>query len=414
MELENISGRIACFRELLISVHNIYLTEFDKNFEIISGNYPNPEMLPLFLMSDEDIRVNPGCMDEMVGEEILNKRSGPLVFMNELGMTWMSDMVIINGRIERNYLLGPIFLDDYSLEKIQKEVSRLKPSVATKHRFMELISDFPVISLHRFFEYGIMLHCCITGERISHKDFIHPQLESQADEDEMLKERHGIFMVENEILKLVEEGNMEYEKEMERYITQGNIGKMAQGDAVRDGKNLVIIFTALCARAAIKGGISSEIAYHLRAHYIRTVERSETLGKVNEICQAMLGDFVRRVHKTKILSGELSPQIKAACDYICLHLNEKVEIHKLAGMQGYTDYYFSTKFKKETGENVHDYVNTKRIERAKDYLTDTNMGIQDICDELGYNSLSYFGKVFRQAVGMSPGEYRQIKYQNRK
>lgn len=398
--------RIGVFRELLSSVNNIYLTEFDTNYNAISSNSAHLDLLHLFLMCDQEFIDNIEPLEEGDNLNQIENINRPLIFTNAIGVVWMSDVEIQNGKIHRIYMLGPVFLDDYSVKNIENQINSRHPSFTMKRRFMESLKEIPVINLNRFFEYGIMLHCCLTGKRISVKDFSYPNLEVDILEDEILQERHGTYMAECEILKLVENGNLGYEKKMERYVTLGKVGKMANGNYLRQAKNTVIIFSALCARAAIQGGLSSEIAYQLRDSYIQMVERAETLGKVNEISHSMMGDYVWRVHRGKTLSGELSPQIKESCDYICLHLDEKADIHFLASRLGYTDYYFSNKFKKETGLSVRNFANQKKIERAKELLVNSNENIQDICNLLGYNSQSYFGKIFHRDTGMSPGEYR--------
>lgn len=406
--MERIEEKIAVFRELLSSVGNIYLTEYNTNYEVVSSNSPYMEMMPLFLMCDQKFLDGLSTVDENYNTESQIKYfSRPVIFTNSIGMTWMSDSEIKEGKIHRIYMLGPLFLDDYSVKNIENHINRLRPSVATKRRFMEIIKEFPIIDLNRYYEYGIMLHKCITGENISVKDFEYPDLRANISGDEVLRERYGNYTTENKFMRLIEEGNLQFEEEMQKYGAVRKVGRMASADYLRHSKNMVIIFSVLCARAAVKGGLSSEIAYELRDTYILMVEQAESLGKLTEINQSMLKDYVQRVHRIKILSGTLSPQIKSSCDYIGIHLGENPDIHFLASRLGYTDYYFSNKFKKETGLSVSDFINHKKIEAAKEMLSDQNLSIQDICDVLGYNSRSYFGKVFHRDVGMSPREYRE-------
>ncbi|MNB90988.1 Melibiose operon regulatory protein [compost metagenome] len=54
-----------------------------------------------------------------------------------------------------------------------------------------------------------------------------------------------------------------------------------------------------------------------------------------------------------------------------------------------------------------EYLLQSRIEASQRLLYDTTQSIQEICSECGFNSSSYFIKVFREKVGMTPGEYRK-------
>lgn len=303
-------------------------------------------------------------------------------------------------------MLGPVFLDDYSIQSIEKGLEYLKLTVKMRHHFMEVIKELPVISLDRFYEYGIMLHYCLTGHKIGVADFVYAD-DIEDSSEQVLKETHGTYMTETNILKLIEEGNLSYKKEMEHY-KGGKVGTFSNGDYLRQAKNSVIIFCALAARSAIQGGVAPDVAYLLRDKYIQKTEGAETIAAVNKINQSMLEDYIHRVHHAKS-NQNISPAIREACDYITLHLNEKWSIHLLASRLGYSDYYFSEKFKKETGQSVRKYTMMKKVETAKEYLLHSNMSVQEISDELGFSTQSHFGRVFREETGESPGEYR-VKY----
>ena len=74
---------------------------------------------------------------------------------------------------------------------------------------------------------------------------------------------------------------------------------------------------------------------------------------------------------------------------------------------GYTDYYFTKKFRKETGVSLTDYIKQARIEYAKILLITTRTGIDEISDSLRFRTRNYFSKVFREIVGITPAAYRE-------
>ena len=73
---------------------------------------------------------------------------------------------------------------------------------------------------------------------------------------------------------------------------------------------------------------------------------------------------------------------------------------------GYTTYYFTRKFRQETGIKVGDYIKQAKTEYAKVALATSNRSIQEIGDALHFGSQSYFSKVFSSIVGMTPAAYR--------
>ena len=71
--------------------------------------------------------------------------------------------------------------------------------------------------------------------------------------------------------------------------------------------------------------------------------------------------------------------------------------------------YLSRLFKQELGENVINYINRIRVEKAQKLLVSTNMKIIDIAKETGFSSSGYFSAVFRRYTGMNPMDYK-VKY----
>ncbi|GHU64644.1 hypothetical protein AGMMS49983_10800 [Clostridia bacterium] len=62
--------------------------------------------------------------------------------------------------------------------------------------------------------------------------------------------------------------------------------------------------------------------------------------------------------------------------------------------------------KKCFGENFIDYITRLRINRAKELLKTTNKSIMEISVEIGYNSQTYFCKVFKESVGVPASAYK--------
>lgn len=68
----------------------------------------------------------------------------------------------------------------------------------------------------------------------------------------------------------------------------------------------------------------------------------------------------------------------------------------------------SNYFKNQTGENISDYTNRIRIEKAKQLLIDTEDSLQSIVSQLGYINVSSFIRKFKETTGTTPGNFRQM------
>ena len=71
--------------------------------------------------------------------------------------------------------------------------------------------------------------------------------------------------------------------------------------------------------------------------------------------------------------------------------------------------YLSDLFRREVGQTLTEFVNRKRIERAKHLLWNTQLQIQTIAQHCGILDVQYFSKTFKKYSGMTPKEYRLSK-----
>jgi AraC-like DNA-binding protein len=86
--------------------------------------------------------------------------------------------------------------------------------------------------------------------------------------------------------------------------------------------------------------------------------------------------------------------------------HEEWPVPRLARVSGVSEAHFARSFKDAFGLPPHRYLLTRRIERAKALLRDTDQSITDIAFQTGWNSLGTFGRTFRDVTGESPGELR--------
>lgn len=110
----------------------------------------------------------------------------------------------------------------------------------------------------------------------------------------------------------------------------------------------------------------------------------------------------------KIKSKRFSQEIRRAIDYINTNYFRDIKLGEIGKCVHLSEAYLSVLFKKETGEYFTDYVNCVRIEKAKSLLKTKDVNVTDIGEMVGYASLSYFSRMFKNIVGMSPAQYRRF------
>ena len=96
-------------------------------------------------------------------------------------------------------------------------------------------------------------------------------------------------------------------------------------------------------------------------------------------------------------------------EYIEENLNGRLLLNEVAEVFGLSPAYLSSIFKKNTDIGFSEFVNTKKIEKAKELLLKEDMKIYEVSDALGFESAYYFSKVFKKVEGVSPRDYINSK-----
>jgi AraC-like DNA-binding protein len=109
--------------------------------------------------------------------------------------------------------------------------------------------------------------------------------------------------------------------------------------------------------------------------------------------------FPRPIRKNDVRGSELLSYIQN--NYAEISLSETAENFR------YTNEYTSRLIKKTTGMTFMQIVRQIKMNRAKDFLTDTNVSIEEISRETGYMNPEHFIRTFKKLFGMTPGAYRR-------
>ena len=181
---------------------------------------------------------------------------------------------------------------------------------------------------------------------------------------------------------------------------------MCPGNPLRQAKDEGIVFTVLASRAAIFGGVSPEGAYNLADYYIQRLEACVNVAEAQSCSGEMCEAYVRRVHQCR-QNSRYSPLTASCMEYVETHIKEKISLEEMARELGYTSYYLSGKFQKETGCSIGSHIKRQKVETAKQLLDSSSLTFADISEQLSFSSPSFFSSTFRKYTGMTPGEYRK-------
>lgn len=126
--------------------------------------------------------------------------------------------------------------------------------------------------------------------------------------------------------------------------------------------------------------------------------------------------LVERIREIEYNSNGETPDksvIGRACTFIQENFTRDITLNDVANHVFLNPIYFSSFFKKKTGEKYSDYISSLKLNRAKELLRDTDMKLHFVAEKSGFRDTNYFHKIFRAATGLTPSEYRN-KYRDGK
>jgi AraC-like DNA-binding protein len=94
-------------------------------------------------------------------------------------------------------------------------------------------------------------------------------------------------------------------------------------------------------------------------------------------------------------------------EWVDLHYKEAFFLDKLAEELHLSPYHISHLFPEDTGFTITEYVMARRLREACYLLSNTNLSMQYICQEIGLSSASYFTQMFKKHMGVTPKKYRE-------
>ena len=277
------------------------------------------------------------------------------------------------------------------------------------------------LSLDFLLEIMCMIHHMFSGERLQLADLRVTDLEQrrltqQATEEHTKNNFDSVeenktadiyqsFQIEQELLDLVRNGSTQRLDKWVANVPAIHPGQIAS-DTLRQAKNIHIVISALVSRAAIQGGMDVEDAIRLSDSYIKKCEQLSTLDAIVNLQLNMVRNYTEHVARIRDC-GARSELAQKVTSYIQHHLSEPIRTEDIAQALFLSRSHLSTRFKKEQGMDLTDYIQQVKIIEAKHLLRHTDRSLLTISNYLGFSSQSHFSRVFKSVVGVTPGYYRK-------
>jgi AraC-like DNA-binding protein len=221
---------------------------------------------------------------------------------------------------------------------------------------------------------------------------------------------HNTYEAEKIMLSYITAGNTEALSLLFDQPPTGRVGKIAHNE-LRQRKNTFVCAATLASRAAIAGGLSTEIAFTMSDLYIQKAELLKDSNELTMLSMEMLLDFTRRVEQVRCRDSK-SKLATEVIRFINKNINREIGVTDIASALSMNRSYLGEKFKSDTGVSIGAFITEQKIEEAKRLLRTTEQSIVQISEYLCFSSQSYFQNVFKKIVGCTPKNYRGRFQQN--
>ncbi|MBW7453209.1 AraC family transcriptional regulator [Paenibacillus sepulcri] len=133
--------------------------------------------------------------------------------------------------------------------------------------------------------------------------------------------------------------------------------------------------------------------------------------RVNSLIMEIMACFIEQIGEIKLnRSSAVVDKIHTAISYMEQRFEEQLTIDELAKLVHYHPNYFIQVFKQFTGSSPIQYLNAMRVDKAKQWLSTTDMPVSEVAERVGM-TLFYFSRLFKEHSGFTPSGYRQISKQ---
>ena len=151
-------------------------------------------------------------------------------------------------------------------------------------------------------------------------------------------------------------------------------------------------------RMALDFGIKDE-----NKSYLFNMDSIEEYLALESWCRERIVHIMRNI--MELQKKKTNRVIVDAKLFIDKNFSNEITLEEVSKTVCVSPHYFSRLFKEETSENFIEYLTKVRIDRAKEFMKNSNLSIKEICFKVGFSDPNYFSHIFKKTEKLTPSEY---------
>lgn len=335
------------------------------------------------------------------------------IFTCHANLNHIAFPLVHQGELLGSIIAGPFLMDEPDSTLVSTVAQEQDVSPALCLELYDELSELPVIEPARVKHLSRLLDHLLspllpserammrqTQGKLYQQSRINETIQMYKEQEIPTTQRY-VYEKENALLAKVRTGSVQDAKALLNdllgyvFFTEG--GKV---DAVR---MRAIELTTLLSRIAMDGGARVDSIYELNNQFLSLLSREQTLDDLCYLLQDVVESFMSAMFN-RLDKG--NPYVRRALSYMAEHYSQPLTLEKVAKEVGLSVSYFSALFHQVVGASFREHLCAIRIEESKQLLLSTSYSLTDIAIAVGFADQSYFCKMFKKIVGMTPGKFR--------
>jgi AraC-like DNA-binding protein/ligand-binding sensor protein len=340
---------------------------------------------------------------------------GAYIYICELGFTYWTSIFYSGGCCTGALIAGKFLAIER--EKAVEKLRNLTGGAIPVEDIRSRLEDIPVKSQEEIASLARLLQAC--ADRIS------DGTEDYREVIDRMTERGSRLLTQIRFIKTRRSDipNADYPMDKERML----LAALRRGDNESGRKILnellesifitaadnfefirlrAIELVVLLSRAAITADNSEDNKLlENNNRYLRRIQEAQNIKELTEELYLIIERMAASIFSFQGIRH--ASALRKAERFIWDNYTRKISLQEIAEASGLSAPYFSTIFKDEMGENLSCYLNRLRVEKAAAMLTETDISLNEIAGICGFEDQSWFSKIFKGLIGVSPGKYRE-------
>lgn len=357
----------------------------------------------------------PGSSDEDVFnfyKEMKQQNNQLYVFKNKWGLYYLS--YSFSQGTDYSIIIGPYL---QLIPNLQSLSQQHQLSLDENEDLRIFCDQLQLIGTEKAQSYASVLQLF---DMLVEKDVTYRQIEQKNDLDASNKQNEKYYIgedvskivdlrykIESDFLHAVEQGNKA--KAIELLSTDNLLFSFSErfpNQPLRRLKNLIIVINTLLRTAVRKSNVPPILIHRTSEKFAVKLENKTRLVELQQLQNEMIEEYCELVVSNSL--AHYSKTTQNVIGYIMTYFNKRIDINELATLNFTHPSHLSRKFKQETNLTITAYQQKIRMHEAKYLLKNESLPIEEIAWMVGYEDSSYFTRVFKQAIGYSPSQFRII------